>query len=94
MRKIINNKILTFCCERFKEFYNEGLIQYIYEHTHEIDETDWAIDGFAHLYYCPFCGAFIKGRGFGNYDKKYPPKRYTRIVKQNHREKKGKYKGS
>ncbi|MFA5148522.1 MAG: hypothetical protein WC491_05300 [Candidatus Omnitrophota bacterium] len=87
MRRLSYKKPTNFCCERFKEFYDEDSIQYSYEHGLTIDETDWTIDRFAHLYYCPFCGAFIKGYGFGNYEKKYPPKRYTRIIKQNKSEK-------
>lgn len=72
----------NFCCERFKDSYNEGDIAYAYEDFQDIDETDWFINGFAHLYFCPFCGAYIKGRGFGNYNKKYPPNKLTRIIKQ------------
>ena len=67
------NKLLTgiepqeFCCKRFEEFYREGEISYAYSQSQEIDETQWIINGFAHLYYCPFCGKYIKGRGFGDY---------------------------
>ena len=60
------------CCERFAEWYHSGEIQYAYENHTNIDETEWIIDGMAHIYYCPFCGAFIKGHGFGNFDQKYP----------------------
>ena len=31
------------------------------------DETEWAIPGFYHLYYCPFCGTLVKGQGWGAY---------------------------
>jgi hypothetical protein len=55
------------CCERFKEFYEGGEITFAYTDTEEIDETQWFIEGLAHLYYCPFCGEYIKGRGFGAY---------------------------
>ena len=75
-------KVSTFCCERFGEFYDSGKIHYAYERHSNIDETEWIIDGFAHLYFCPFCGAFIKGHGFGNYDKKYPPSKETRVFRQ------------
>ncbi len=71
-----------FCCERFKEFYNSGEIIYAYEKSNEIDETDWIVASFAHLYYCPFCGSFIKGKGFGTYDKKYPPNEKNRVIEQ------------
>jgi hypothetical protein len=53
-----------------------------YERSFEVDETDWVINNFAHIYYCPFCGAFIKGQGYGNYDEKYPPSDKTKIVVQ------------
>ena len=75
----------TFCCERFKDFYNSGEVIYAYEKSTKIDETDWIVDSFAHLYYCPFCGSFIKGRGFGNYNEKYPPNKKTRIIEQQKR---------
>jgi hypothetical protein len=58
----------TLRCER-------GEISYSYENSSDIDE-------FYHLYYCPFCGAFIKGHGSGNYDEKYPPAEGTRILKR------------
>jgi len=70
---------MPLCCERFAESYGRGEICYSYEDSPEDDETEWYIDGFYHLYYCPFCGAFIKGHGFGNYDDKYPPAQGTRI---------------
>lgn len=52
------------CCGRFRDFYEDGTIV----HAEEEDETEWYVNGFAHLYYCPFCGKNIKGEGFGNYD--------------------------
>lgn len=72
----------VICCSRFKEFFDAGKIVYAYEKAAEPDETAWLINGFAHLYYCPFCGAFIKDKGFGTYDKTYPPNEKTRIVEQ------------
>jgi len=74
-----------FCCERFKEFYKSGEVIYAYEKSTEIDETNWIIDGFGHLYYCPFCGSFIKGKGFGNYNEKYPPSGKTKVIEQQNR---------
>jgi hypothetical protein len=71
-----------FCCERFQECYERGEISYSYEAESEIDETEWFIDQFHHLYYGPFCGAFIKGYGFGVYDDKYPPAMGARTFKQ------------
>jgi len=75
-------KVSTFCCERFGEFYDSGEIHYAYERHSNIDETEWIIDGFAHLYYCLFCGAFIKGHGFGIYDEKYPPSNEIQVFRQ------------
>jgi len=72
----------NFCCERFKKEYEDGPIQYAYEDTNETDETDWYVESFTHLYYCPYCGAFIKCQGFGDYDKKYPPKPEVKVIKQ------------
>ena len=77
-----NMKPTNFCCERFEDSYKEGGIRYAYENSPEIDETDWYIGDLAHLYYCPFCGAFIKGKGFGNYEEKYPPNKEARIIEQ------------
>lgn len=74
--------VQTFCCERFSESYERGEISYAYEKNLDIDETEWFIDEFYHLYYCPFCGAFIKGHGFGNYEEKYPPATGVRVFKQ------------
>jgi hypothetical protein len=78
-KKIKQNHV---CCERFFEWYESGEIGYAYEEYSDIDETEWYVNTFAHLYYCPFCGAFIKGHGFGTYDEKYPPGKETRIIKQ------------
>ena len=61
----------TYCCERFRVGVKEGSIHYCGKR----DETEWAVQDFYHLYYCPFCGAFVKGTGWGDYDKKYPPTR-------------------
>jgi hypothetical protein len=55
------------CCERFAECVKERSIF----HCSEDDETEWAVKDFYHLYFCPFCGSFIKGKGWGKNDKKY-----------------------
>jgi hypothetical protein len=62
-------KLTDVCCERFFEAYLADEISFAYEEYTEIDETEWYIGGIGHLY-CPFCGTFIKGRGFGTYDGK------------------------
>ena len=75
MKKIVKRR---YCCERFKDAVEEEYFQYAYDHSSKIDETQWIIAGVAHIYYCPFCGKFIKGRGFGNYDESYPPDRFSK----------------
>ena len=69
MRKISGRR--AYCCARFARCVREASIQ----HCGTKDETEWAVPSFYHLYYCPFCGKFIKGRGWGTYEKKYPPSR-------------------
>ena len=53
-----------YCCERFANCINEGEIV----HADDNDETEWYIPNWYHLYYCPFCGAFIQASGFQHYD--------------------------
>jgi len=55
------------CCQRFEDCVIEKSIV----HRGLEDETEWAAVGFYQLYYCPFCGKYIKGRGWGDYDKKH-----------------------
>ncbi len=64
-------KKLKYCCERFKESVETDKV---IARATDPDETEWFINEGGHIYYCPFCGAFIKGKGFGNYDEKYPPR--------------------
>jgi hypothetical protein len=54
-----------YCCERFKETVEEGK----FEKAEEQDETEWYMPEWLHIYFCPFCGASVKGSGFGNYKK-------------------------
>ena len=49
------------CCERFRQCVEEGEIV----HADDFDETEWYIPEWHHVYYCPFCGSYIKGEGFG-----------------------------
>jgi hypothetical protein len=73
-KKIKTPKRIRYCCERFALAVKEKEIMHSYSSPRAtIDETTWFINTLWHLYYCPFCGAFIKGKGFGNYDEKYPP---------------------
>jgi hypothetical protein len=70
------------CCERFRKSYEQGEISYSYEQSDDADETEWYINYLWHLYYCPFCGAFIKGYGFGDYEKIHPPAKGTKRLTQ------------
>jgi hypothetical protein len=60
-----------YCCDRFRDFAKEDEIIYAYKYSRAIDETAWIVDGHFHIYYCPFCGTYIKGRGFGVTPKPY-----------------------
>lgn len=60
---------VSFCCPRFEEAVKEKEIY----HSPDDDETEWYVDMLWHLYYCPFCGKFIKGNGWGEYHQEYPP---------------------
>jgi hypothetical protein len=51
------------CCERFGEAVKAKEII----HSDQNDETEWFINNLWHIYYCPFCGAFVKGKGWGQY---------------------------
>jgi hypothetical protein len=64
--KAKKKKRVDVCCERFYGAYVADEISYAYEKHEGIDETEWFISGLWHLYYCPFCGALIKGRGFSD----------------------------
>ena len=61
---------LSYCCKRFGECVEERSIHY----CGKDDETEWTVQGFYHLYYCPFWGASVKGTGWGDYRKKDPRK--------------------
>lgn len=62
---------MKYCCERFKISVTEQKV--ISRAEDSPDETEWYLNEGMHLYYCPFCGTFIKGEGFGDYDNYYPP---------------------
>lgn len=62
---------ISFCCERLKEVYNEEDADHeVFVYTTDFDETQWYIPGVGHMYFCPFCGSYIAGNGFG---KKWEP---------------------
>lgn len=54
-------KEAKLCCTKFEECVKRGEIA----HSDEFDETEWYVPNWYHLYYCPFCGKFIKGKGYG-----------------------------
>jgi len=57
---------ISFCCARLKDAYKEIDPDHeILVFTEKFDETQWFINGLAHLYFCPFCGSYIAGHGFG-----------------------------
>ena len=56
---------MKYCCQRFAESVDEGKII----HSTANDETEWHMPEWLHIYFCPFCGANVKGKGFGNFDK-------------------------
>ena len=51
------------CCDRFAEAVKAKEII----HSDQNDETEWFINDLWHIYYCPFCGANVKGEGWGQY---------------------------
>ncbi len=65
MRKEKNK--INYCCKRFKESVEEGK----FVRSSGVDETEWFIPEWLHIYYCPFCGTLVKGKGTGSYDKNH-----------------------
>lgn len=57
---MIKNK---YCCDRFSESVKEK----IFVRSSGDDETEWFMPEWLHIYYCPFCGACVKGEGWGEY---------------------------
>jgi hypothetical protein len=53
-----------YCCDRFKDSVKENY----FLKANKNDETEWFLKEWLHIYYCPYCGAHVKGSGFGNYD--------------------------
>ena len=58
-----------FCCSRFEESVAEGKFM----RSAGIDETEWFMPEWLHVYHCPFCGTLIKGRGTGRYNEDRKP---------------------
>jgi len=46
------------------------------------DETEWHLANCPHIYFCPFCGANVKGKGFGEYDIEERRIKLDKMVKQ------------
>lgn len=63
-----------YCCERFRDSVKEGKLV----HSLSLDETEWFMPEWLHIYYCPFCGTSVKGRGFGMFDKEKKGVRYQK----------------
>jgi hypothetical protein len=63
LRKDFEMTRRRYCCVRFKESVKEGYI--IKADTG--DETEWYFKEWLHIYYCPYCGANVKGRGWGQF---------------------------
>jgi hypothetical protein len=61
-------KKYKYCCIRFQESVEEEIII----KAEGYDETEWYLNNGPHLYFCPFCGTNIKGKGYGEYDEKTP----------------------
>ena len=59
-----------YCCIRLKESIYNGSIGFSPKRTK--DETRWFINGGYHIYFCPFCGKYIKGKGWGRVIKGFP----------------------
>ena len=57
MKKTANK----YCSKSFQESVKEK----IFVHSSGKDETEWFMPKWFHIYYCPFCRAFIKGKGTG-----------------------------
>jgi hypothetical protein len=50
-----------YCCDSFEEGVREKRIV----RAKGFDETEWYFPEWLHLYFCPFCGTTVKGKGFG-----------------------------
>jgi hypothetical protein len=58
------NHVPTYCCFRFRE--SVRVDKTIIKAT-GLDETEWYLPEGGHIYFCPFCGHRVKGKGFGTY---------------------------
>jgi len=60
----MKSHVTTYCCFRFRE--SVKIDKTIIKATH-YDETEWYLPAGGHIYFCPFCGQKVKGKGFGTY---------------------------
>jgi hypothetical protein len=65
----VDIKEIKYCCSRFRDAVEDD--KFI-EYAGKKDETEWFISEGYHIYYCPFCGSYIAGEGFGK-----PPKPFN-----------------
>lgn len=45
--------------------FDQKCVGKMFANDKNIDETEWFMPEWHHIYYCPFCGTCIKGHGFG-----------------------------
>ncbi|MBI4833841.1 MAG: hypothetical protein HY811_03330 [Planctomycetes bacterium] len=77
LKPFLKTKKGKYCCGRFKDAVKEEEFISAYRYGKGIEETSWVIPGFYHLYFCPFCGTYIKGRGYG-----VPPEPYKKADRE------------
>lgn len=56
-------RIPVLNCDRFEESVKENIFVHAGD---EPDETEWFMPEWLHIYYCPFFGTYIAGKGFGS----------------------------
>jgi len=54
----------VYCCFRFRE---SVIVDKTIIRATRYDETEWHLPQGGHIYFCPFCGHKVKGKGFGTY---------------------------
>jgi hypothetical protein len=63
------------CCKTFQESVDTKKII----RAEDPDETEWYFPKGFHLYFCPFCGTNVQGRGFAKYRVAGTPLKRERI---------------
>ena len=54
----------AYCCFPFRE---SVIVDKTIIRATRYDETAWHLPQGMHIYFCPFCGHKVKGKGFGTY---------------------------